>query len=234
MATARSRNRIPAMITPRFRLLSLALVSCLACDGTSSTEAALSSSGATLSAINASAAQFVVVLDADSVLHGVQVGGVSGPVAISAGTHRLRLVSGTTASAPITIVARAGEAVFAVGRGASSADITPSVLSDTGAIVPAGKSKLRVVHLSASAGNIEIWRTQPDYQTPIHIMTPFAYAAESPYLQSDPGNWEVFITAAGSTAKLATTGAVNIPSGERRTAVLLDSAGRSFFRILPE
>ncbi|HEY4304347.1 MAG TPA: hypothetical protein VGM82_07770 [Gemmatimonadaceae bacterium] len=65
-------------------------------------------------------------------------------------------------------------------------------------------------------------------------MTPFAYGAESPYLQSDPGTWEVFITAPGGTTKLATTGAINIPAGERRTAVLLDSAKIIFFRVVVE
>ena len=42
------------------------------------------------------------------------------------------------------------------------------------------------------------------------------------------------VTPAGSTTKLATTGAVNVPSGERRTVVLLDSAGVLRFKVIVE
>jgi hypothetical protein len=191
-------------------------------------------SGATIRAVNASASQLSLIVDNDTLLRGVQVGSVSAPASLPAGTHQIRLVSGATASAPLGITAVDGRAIVAVGKGAASTGISSSVLSDTGAIVPANKSKLRVVHLSEHAGDIEIWRTQPDYQTPVHIMTPFVYGAESPYLQSDPGVWEVFVTAPGSTTKLATTGPVNIPAGQRRTVVLLDSAGNKRFRVIDE
>jgi hypothetical protein len=65
-------------------------------------------------------------------------------------------------------------------------------------------------------------------------MIPFNYGDESPYLQSDPGDWEVSITASGSSAPLLTTGAINVPAGQRRTVVLLDSAGIKRFKILDE
>jgi hypothetical protein len=116
----------------------------------------------------------------------------------------------------------------------SGSGLVASVLVDSGSIVPAGKSKLRVSHLAGGAPAIEFWRTQPDFQTPVHIMTPFAYQATSPYLQSDPGTWEVFVTAPGGGAKLATTGAISVPAGERRTVVLLDSLGVMRFRVIAE
>lgn len=63
-------------------------------------------------------------------------------------------------------------------------------------------------------------------------MTPFVYKATSPYLQSDPGTWEVFVTSPGGTAKLATTGPVAVPAGERRTVALVDSAGVMKFLVI--
>ena len=63
-------------------------------------------------------------------------------------------------------------------------------------------------------------------------MTPFDYQATSPYLQSDPGAWEVFVTRPGDTTKLTTTGSITIPAGEKRTVVLLDSAGTMRFRVI--
>ena len=88
--------------------------------------------------------------------------------------------------------------------------------------------------MSANAGSIEIWRTQPDFSTGTHIMTPFPYKATSPYLQSTPGPWEVYVTPAGGTTKLATTGVVNVPDGGRRTVVLLDSAGVLRLKVIVE
>lgn len=209
----------------------------LACGGSDSTQPGdnLAHVGAPMRVVNASALQLNLLVDGQTAATGIQVGGVSGPISITAGSHELRLTNGTTTSAPVMVTAVDGKELIAVVRGAANTGITSSILADTGAIVPANKSKLRVVHASANAGdNVEIWRTQPDFQTPTHIMTPFAYGAESPYLQSDPGTWEVFITAPGGATKLATTGAINIPAGERRTAVLLDSAKIIFFRVVVE
>ncbi len=77
-----------------------------------------------------------------------------------------------------------------------------------------GKSKLRVVHLAGTAPQVDIWRTQPDYQTPIRVMFPFPYGAESSYLQSDPGTWTVFVTSTTDwNTRLAESGP--IPVGER-------------------
>lgn len=221
-----------------FKLSALVVVASLACSATRPTDdgrtGEIIQSGTTIRAVNATAAPLALVVDGDTLIRGVQVGSVSAPTSLTAGAHQIRLVSGATISNPIAITAVDGRDIVAVGKGAANSGITSSILSDTGAIVPASKSKLRVVHLSEHAGDIEIWRTQPDFMTPVHIMTPFLYGAESPYLQSDPGAWEVFVTAAGSTTKLASTGSINIPAGQRRTIVLLDSAGNKRLRVIDE
>lgn len=118
-----------------------------------------------------------------------------------------------------------------VNGASTTVDVLKAVV-DAGSIVPAGKSKLEVIHLAAGAGSIEIWRTQPDFPSRVHIMTPFDNQAQPPYLQSDAGPREVFVTRPGSKVKLATTGVIMVPAGERRTAVLLDSAGVLRFSVL--
>src|SRR5262249_47312603 len=149
--------------------------------------------------VNASQGLVDVIVDGQTLLHGLQVATVSDRISVSSGSHQIRLTAPSGPSAQVQIDAATGATrVAVVTPGASS--LVASVLVDTGAIVPAGKSKLRVVHLAANAGSIEIWRTQPDFQSPVHIMTPFDYQATSPYLQSDPGNWEVFVTRSGTTA----------------------------------
>jgi hypothetical protein len=226
------------MRTSYLKLPVIVVLATLACDAGRATDSGqpggILPTATTIRAVNASASQLNLIVDGDTLIRSVQVGGVSAPAELSFGAHQIRLVSGATISNAVTVTAVDGRAIVAVGKGAASTGITSSVLSDTGAIVPATKSKLRVVHLSEHAGDIEIWRTQPDFPTPVHIMTPFVYGAESPYLQSDPGVWEVFVTAPGSTTKLTSTGPINIPAGQRRTVVLLDSAGNKRFRVIDE
>jgi hypothetical protein len=184
--------------------------------------------------VNASSSQLTVYVDGSVAAQAVQVGNVSQPISVTAGTHQVRLQNAAGTSTDLTVQVAENHSLVTVGMPSTSSGVSAAVLTDTGSIVPAGKSKLRVVHMSPNAGNIEIWRTQPDFQTPVHIMTPFPYGAESPYLQSNAGAWEVFVTASGSTTKVASTGAINIPSGERRTAILLDSAGSKVFRVISE
>jgi len=107
-----------------------------------------------------------------------------------------------------------------------------TVLVDTGAWVPAGRSQLRVANLAANAGAIEIWQRQPGSPAGSRITT--SVPSASPYVQSDPGVWEVWTTATGSAVKTASSGPIQIPTGERRTALLLDSPAGPRFVVVAD
>jgi len=181
--------------------------------------------------INATNSLVDVLIDGQTVVRGLMIAHVSDRLNVSSGSHVIRLVGSGASSAQVQIDASTATTRTAVVTPDGS-NLAATVLVDTGAIVPPGKSKLRVAHLAPNAGSIEIWRTQPDLQTPLHIMTPFDYKATSPYLQSDAGSWEVFVTRPGNTNKVATTGSVSIPGGDKRTVVLLDSSGVLLFRVI--
>lgn len=183
--------------------------------------------------VNASRVPIDVLVDGTVAVTGLAVAGVSAAVAVPSGSHVVSMRSTSAGSADVAVQTVATETLTTYAVSSATSSISASALVDTGAVVPAGKSKLRVSNLVANSAAIEIWRTQPDFQTPVHIMTPFPYQATSPYLQSNPGAWEVFVTATGGTAKLATTGPITLASGERITAVLLDSLGVLRFRTLP-
>lgn len=208
-------------------LAALALV--VACN----VDSTAPSGNAGLRVINAWQSPVDVIVDGRVVMSGLAVSGISPKVGIAPGSHDVRLQSSSGIAADVAVTAVDGATTTTYGY-ASSGLLDVAELPDTGAIVPAGHTKLRVVHLAASAPPLDVWRTQPDYQTPIRVMFPFPYLAASPYLQSTVGSWEVFVTAlhGDSTLKLATTGAVAIPDGQRRTAVLMDSAGTMVFRVL--
>jgi hypothetical protein len=132
----------------------------------------------------------------------------------------------TTSDAQRTLV------VYPTNVGASGPAI--AVLTDTGSYVPIGKSRLRVANLAATAGPLEIRRSQPDFPQGSPIMTPFPANTTSPYLESGAGVWEVWISPPGTQAKTLSTGPIEIPSGERRTVLLLDSAGGPRFVVVAD
>jgi len=219
------------MSIPRNALLAATAAFALACSDATTTPDGPS---AAIRVINATGAPLGILVDGAVAVSSVGISAVSEKTSVSAGSHVIgvRTANGTVTN--ITVNATANATVTTVAIPGIATGVAVSVLADTGSIVPSGKSKLRVTHLASGTSAVEFWRTQPDFQTPVHIMTPFVYGATSPYLQSDPGAWEVFVTAPGGGAKLATTGALNVPSGERRTVVLLDSLGVLKFRVLSE
>lgn len=215
----------------RTALVAGALALLAACGGSDGPTPPTAAKGM-LRVVNATGSLLEVKVDGQSRLTGLTVARVSDPLEIPVGSHTIRVQTGAGTFADLSVDMASGRTTIAVARPATNG-LAADEMIDTGAVVPAGKSKLRVAHLAGNTTGIEIWRTQPDWQTPVHIMTPFDYEDVSPYLQSDPGAWEVFVTAAGTTGpKLATTGSVNVPDGQRRTVVLLDSAGVLRFGVI--
>ena len=187
--------------------------------------------------VNATQGPIDVLVDGVPVLSGLPMASVSSALGVASGTRRVQLRTSAGATAEVSLNLTSGQALTTAAVAAGAGGLAAQVLADTGSVVPAGKSKLRVSHLAATgASAVEIFRTQPDFQTPVRIQTPFPYRTTSPYLQSDPGTWEVFVAPAGSSGspKVATSGPVVVPSGERRTVVLLDSAGVLRFRVIQE
>ena len=153
----------------------------------------------------------------------LQPGG-TGSIDVSAGTRSYMFDvqgSGVTGSSG-TLDLVAGQTYVLVAQD-SQGTVVGSVLADTGAIVPAGKSKLRVIHSAGLAPAIDVYRTQPDFSSLVSVMFPFDFGASSPYLQSDPGTWTVVVTPDNSTDTLYASGPIVVPDGERVSVVLVDS-----------
>lgn len=152
-------------------------------------------------------------------------GTVSAPTAVAAGPHTLTLTptGGGILASTHDIQVTEGASLTLVARD-SSGIVVPAVLADTGAIVPAGKSKLRVMHAAALAPSLSILRKQPDFPDFVNVMFPFAYGAVSPYIQSDPGTWQVLVTPENQPDTLHLSGAVSVGDGTRVTVIVMDSS----------
>ncbi len=172
-----------------------------------------------------------VLVAGQVVVASLPVGTASDFVAVPAGNQLVAFRPAGSAGTPQgTLVAFTADDSTTILTVDSSSVINPWVLTDSGAVVPPGKSKLRVAHFAATAPPVDIWRTQPDFPTLITIMFPFRFREASPYLQSDPGEWTVLVTterrdSAGVPElgdSLFATGPIVVPDGASRTVLILD------------
>lgn len=207
------------MKTPRITL-ALALLGLAACSAHDTT--APSPSGPNLRLANGmpgtGAAGVVLLVD------GVQkataaFGAVAAPVAVAPGTHIIEVRAADSASGyQDTVAVGEQENRYVVAVSGSG----PLIVEDTNAIVPAGHSKLRVIHAAAAAPAITVRRTQPDYDSLVTVMFPFPYGASSGYVQSTPGTWTIVVSHENQQDTLVATGNIAIPDGHSRTVLLLD------------
>ena len=162
-------------------------------------------------------------------------GAASDPIVVPAGTHTMevrRVVNGAPGTA-LTHSLDLGDWHLVVAVQPAFGGPEPLIYGDTNAIVPAGATKLRVIHAAPLAPRLTVRRTQPDFASLITVMFPFEYRAASPYLQSTPGTWTVVVSHEDQADTLAMTGPIAIPAGESRTVVIVDDGlGGAAVRVL--
>jgi hypothetical protein len=215
------------------KLLSVVALSAVASCDVGTTIAGVSGDPA-LRVINGFTSSVDVLVDGNVAIAGLTAGSISTAFA-PPGNHTLVLRptgSGTPLSQSITTAVGALSTI-AVVRSASG-DLSSAILDDTNSVVPAGATKVRVLHLAPNAGTLQVYRTQPDYQTPISWQFPFNYQPDptslsAPFFQSTPGSWEVRVwqTPADASGWSTAPAKVIIPlaSGEKATVVILDKPG---------
>ena len=187
-----------------------------------------------LRVVNAFTTPVDVLIDGNVVASSVAAGSIS-LTSPSTGAHTLSLrTTGTTTAVSQSITTASGTLnTIAVVRTSAGA-LATAVLDDTNSVVPAGATKVRVLHLAPNAGTLQVYRTQPDYQTPVSWQFPFTYQSNptslsAPFYQSTAGTWEIRIWQAPADA----SGWANAPikvvlplnSGDKRTIMILDAPG---------
>ena len=210
-------------------LLPAALLLCLAAVACDDPEAPTTTPATTLRVINAADGPVDVLVDGQTLLRGLAAGAISGPLGVTAAQHsvQLREAGSSTSSSALAVTTAEGKVSTVYAR-STGGGLGAASLVDTALVPGPGKGKLRVVHLAANAPALDVWRTQPDYQTFIRIQFPFPYEA-APVVASTPGTWEVRVTLAGESTELvspvlATSGPIAVAEGELRTVVVLDAA----------
>lgn len=174
-----------------------------------------------------------VLVDGEVVLTALAAGSASTFIPVADGPRALafRPTGGAGAVPAHTMTLAAGDSITVLTIDSATV-LNPWVLTDSGGVVPANRSKLRTLHFAELAPAIDIWRTQPDWQTPITFMFPHGYREITPYMESDPGVWTVLVgtvqRVGGVPSLLDTlllTGDILVPAGESRTVIVLDALG---------
>jgi hypothetical protein len=184
--------------------------------------------------VNAFTGPVDVLIDGGIAAASLAAGAISSVYAPT-GAHTLMIrPAGTTTSTSQAIVTSPGSlSTIAVVR-SSNGTVATAVLDDTGSVVPAGKTKVRVLHMAPNAGELQVYRTQPDYQTPVSWQFPFTYQAtpnslSAPFYQSTVGSWEIHIwqtpTNASGWAAAPVQIIIPLASGEKKTVLILDKVG---------
>ena len=216
----------------RWGAIAGAVVLAAACGDPSSPAEGGEGDGAALRVINGDVVPMAVLVDGRTVVAQLLPGTISSTLRVAPGARRVELRGATDGVATVDVAATRNDTLTVTAQRQGSGRTTAAVLADTGRIVPAGASKLRVVHMAPNAPPLDVWRTQPDFATPITLMFPFPYGASSSYVQSTPGTWEVRVSrgsgapdgrpvSGGWDAALARM-PIAVPAGQLRTLVILD------------
>ncbi len=192
-----------------------------------------SNGAASLRVVNAFTSSVDVFVDGTVAITGLPAGTI-GTAAPASGNHTIEFRSATGASSTQSVTTSSGGMnTIAVTR-ASSGGVASAVLDDTNSVVAANATRVRVLHMAPSAGTLQVYRTQPDYQAPISWQFPFTYQAtfnslSAPFYQSTVGTWEIHIWQAPADGSGWASAPVKITiplgSGEKKTVVILDAPG---------
>jgi len=155
-------------------------------------------------------------------------------VNVPAGTYNIKVaVSDTQTSvinADLTFTAGSMQSVLAVN---TVANIEPLVLMDDSRSV-ATEAKVRLVHGSPTAGDVDIYVTAPNADItntePAFSAVPFK--ADTGYVALAEGDYQVRVTPTGSKNAVIDTGTISLNAGGVYTAIARDAESGTFGLIL--
>lgn len=136
----------------------------------------------------------------------------------------------TVATFAFTVTEGRDQSIYAIG-GAGGSAITAFVTTDTNPAAPAAQARVRVVHLSPTAGNVDIFVTAPgaDLAAATPTLANVPYRGVSGYLVVNAGTYQVRVVPAGTApASRSANVAINVASlalagGTGRTIVAADN-----------
>ena len=206
----------------------LAVIALTACDDDDELTAPGTTSQVRVVHASPDAPNVDVLVDNSAALTNVAYKAASSYLPVPSGARNLKVRATGTSTVVIdqnaTLDQGSFYTVLATGRVAS---IAPLVLTDDQASPASGNIRLRLVHASPTAGNVDIYVTAPtaDIATATPTLANVAFRAASNYLEVPAGTYRVRITPAGTKTVAIDVNNVALTAGQVRTAVAVDAPG---------
>jgi Domain of unknown function (DUF4397) len=172
-----------------------------------------------------------LLVDGVSVAGNLGYGNATAYLQVKPGSHHIQAVPVSGAS-PIfdqtmSFASSTNQTLLLTGP---ATGIQPLLLSDTGPTIVVGDAYVRIVDASATMGAADVYivpagssivGVQP-------VVAGMSFDQSTGYQTTVAGNYEVFMTAPGTTNALLSTGPISLTSAENQTVVALDSASGGF------
>ncbi len=166
-----------------------------------------------------------VLVDGSAALTGVPYKTGSAYLEVEAGTRNVQVTAAGDASAVVideNVVIEA-DSFYTVIAANTLDNIEALVLEDDRTPPPSGTLKIRAVHGSPSAGNVDIYVTAPDAPLGSPTLGNVAFKDVGGYLNVPGGDYRVRITPAGESTVVYDSGSLSLSAGAILTVVALDS-----------
>jgi hypothetical protein len=172
-----------------------------------------------------------VLVDGASVATNLGYGNSTGYISVKSGSRHIQIVP-VNGSSPIldeslSISSGANQTLLLTGPAAS---IKPVVLTDGGTKVTTGEGYVRVVNASSTMGPADVYIVAAG--TSIAGLKPVvgkvAFDKDTGYQLTAAGNYQVFMTAPGTTNAFLSTGPIDLTASANQTSVALDSVSGGF------
>jgi len=172
-----------------------------------------------------------VLVDGASVATNLGYGNSTGYISVKSGSRHIQIVP-VNGSSPIldeslSISSGANQTLLLTGPAAS---IKPVVLTDGGTKVTTGEGYVRVVNASSTMGPADVYIVAAG--TSIAGLKPVvgkvAFDKDTGYQLTAAGNYQVFMTAPGTTNAFLSTGPIDLTASAHQTSVALDSVSGGF------
>jgi hypothetical protein len=169
-----------------------------------------------------------VAIDGVVALRALGSGQVAPTINVAPGsrTIQMRLANTSTVAlqATETLVGATQQSFLAVGPFAS---IEPLFITDDNTLAATGKTRIRFLNVSPSAGPVDIYLTASgaDLTGVTAIVQELAFKGVSAYVETAPGVYDVQVTTAGTTTVLVKQADVKYLDQEVHSTFVLDKAG---------
>ena len=183
------------------------------------------------------APQVNVLIDGASVATNLIYSGATSYLPVKPGPRHVQVVP-VSGSSPIldqtvSLASATNQTLLLTGPAAS---IQSVALTDGGTTTTSGDGNVRVVNASGSMGAADVYIVAAGSSIvgvkPVTGSTALAFDKNTDYQLMAAGNYEVFMTAPGTTNALLSTGSISLTSAQYQTVVALDGTSGGFMFAL--